>query len=52
MKTQIKQILREGLILEQRIKFVVPIPQDIQQIHKVFNKNGYKLYIVGGAVFS
>lgn len=50
MKTQIKQILREGVIMEQRIKFDIPIPQDIQQIHDVFKKNGYKLYVVGGAV--
>ena len=50
MKTEIKQILREGLVMEQRIKFDIPIPQDIQQIQDVFKKNGYKLYVVGGAV--
>lgn len=50
MKTEIKQILREGVIMEQRFKFDIPIPQDIQQIQDVFKKNGYKLYIVGGAV--
>jgi tRNA nucleotidyltransferase/poly(A) polymerase len=50
MKTQIKQILREGLILEQRIKFDIPIPRDIQQIKDVFKQNGFKLYVVGGAV--
>lgn len=50
MKTKIKQILREGLVMEQRIKFDIPIPQDIQQIQNVFKKNGYKLYVVGGAV--
>lgn len=50
MKAQIKKILREGLIKEERIKFNLPIPQDIQQIQNIFNKNGYKLYIVGGAV--
>jgi hypothetical protein len=52
MKAQIKKILREGLIKEERIKFNLPIPQDIQQIQNIFNKNGYKLYVVGGAVFS
>lgn len=50
MKENIKQILRENLILEQRIKFSMNIPEDIQQIKDVFKKNGYKLYVVGGAV--
>ena len=50
MKAQIKKILREGLIKEERVKFNLPIPQDIQQIQNIFNKNGYKLYVVGGAV--
>ncbi len=36
--------------MEQKIKFDIPIPQDIQQIQNVFKKNGYKLYVVGGAV--
>ena len=50
MKEAIKQILREGLIREARIKFDIPIPQDIQQIQDIFKKNGFKLYVVGGAV--
>ena len=50
MKAQIRKILREGLMKEERIKFNLPIPQDIQQIQNIFNKNGYKLYVVGGAV--
>jgi tRNA nucleotidyltransferase/poly(A) polymerase len=50
MKTQIKQILREGLSKESRIKFDFQIPSDIIEIQKVFTKNGYKLYVVGGAV--
>jgi tRNA nucleotidyltransferase/poly(A) polymerase len=50
MKTQIKQILREGLVKEERIKFDFKVPSDILEIQKVFKKNGYKLYIVGGAV--
>lgn len=50
MKAQIRKILREGLITEERIKFDIPIPQDIQQIQNIFVKNGYKLYVVGGAV--
>ena len=47
MKTQIKQILREGLVMEERIKFDFQIPSDIIEIQKVFTKNGYKLYVVG-----
>ena len=50
MKNEIKQILREGLTMEKRFKFDIPIPQDIQQIKDVFKKNGFKLYVVGGAV--
>jgi tRNA nucleotidyltransferase/poly(A) polymerase len=50
MKETIKQILREGLISEARIKMSMPIPSDIKQIKDVFVKNGYKLYVVGGAV--
>jgi tRNA nucleotidyltransferase/poly(A) polymerase len=48
MKDQIKKILREGL--EQRVKFKIPIPEDIQAIKDAFKKNGFKLYVVGGAV--
>ncbi len=50
MNNTIKQILREGLIMEQRIRFDIPITDDIQQIQSVFKKNGFKLYVVGGAV--
>ena len=50
MKQTIKQILREGIIKEERIKMNVPIPTDIKQIKDVFVKNGHKLYVVGGAV--
>jgi tRNA nucleotidyltransferase/poly(A) polymerase len=35
---------------KKRIKFDIPIPKDIQQIKDVFKKNGFKLYVVGGAV--
>lgn len=50
MKDSIRQILREGLLMEERIKFELPIPEDIQAIKNVFQKNGFKLYVVGGAV--
>jgi tRNA nucleotidyltransferase/poly(A) polymerase len=48
MKDQIKKILRE--VLEQRVKFKIQIPEDIQAIKDAFKKNGFKLYVVGGAV--
>lgn len=35
---------------EVRFKFNLPVPTDIQEIQKIFKDNGYKLYIVGGAV--
>lgn len=50
MKETIKTILREGLIREERIKFDIPIPEDIIKIKDAFKKNGHKLYVVGGAV--
>jgi len=50
MKENIKQILREGLIREERIKFTMNIPEDIMSIKNVFKQNGFKLYVVGGAV--
>lgn len=50
MKSNIRKILREDLIREERIKTDVPVPEDIKQIKDVFVKNGHKLYIVGGAV--
>lgn len=50
MKTNTKQILREGLILEVRVKHPISIPDDILKIKDVFKQNGYKLYVVGGAV--
>jgi tRNA nucleotidyltransferase/poly(A) polymerase len=50
MKQTIKQILREGIINEDRIKMPIPIPSDIKQIKDIFVKNGHKLYVVGGAV--
>lgn len=36
--------------MEDRIKFNFQIPSDIIEIQKIFKKNGYKLYVVGGAV--
>jgi tRNA nucleotidyltransferase/poly(A) polymerase len=50
MKNEIKQILREGLIREERIKFAMNIPSDIIMISKIFKENNYEIMVVGGAV--
>jgi tRNA nucleotidyltransferase/poly(A) polymerase len=50
MKEFIKTKIREGLITEERVKFNIPIPEDIQKIKDAFKRNGHKLYVVGGAV--
>ena len=34
----------------ERIKFNLDIPDDIRKIHKIFNDNGFKLFIVGGSI--
>jgi tRNA nucleotidyltransferase/poly(A) polymerase len=38
------------MLTESRIPFKITLPEDILQIKDVFKKNGYKLYVVGGAV--
>jgi tRNA nucleotidyltransferase/poly(A) polymerase len=50
MKEFIKNRIRESLIMEKRVKFKIPVPQDIIDIKDVFVKNGHKLFVVGGAV--
>lgn len=50
MKNKIRQILREDILREDRVKIDIPIPDDIRQIKDVFVKNGHKLFVVGGAV--
>ena len=36
--------------MEKRVKFKLNIPKDILGIKDVFVVNGYKLFVVGGAV--
>ena len=36
------------LLVESKLR--LNVPSDIKKIHKIFKKNGYKLYVVGGAV--
>jgi tRNA nucleotidyltransferase/poly(A) polymerase len=49
IKEYIKRKLRT-MLTESRIPFKLPLPEDILQIKDVFKNNGYKLYVVGGAV--
>ena len=48
MKEKIKQIFR--LLINFLFGIRVPLPKDILDINAVFSQNGYKLYVVGGAV--
>lgn len=34
----------------ERIKFNLEVPNDIKLIHRIFNDNGFKLFIVGGSI--
>lgn len=46
-----KRILEiAGLLTEAQYKFHIDVPPSIMLIFNVFNKNGKKLYVVGGAV--
>lgn len=49
IKEYIKRKLRT-MLTESRIPFKLPLPEGILKIKDVFKKNGYKLYVVGGAV--
>lgn len=50
IKDFIREKIRTSLILENRIKYNIPIPKDIIDIKDVFIKNGYSLFLVGGSV--
>lgn len=50
MKEFIRSRIRESLITENRIKFNIPVPSDILELKDIFVKNGFKLFVVGGAV--
>jgi len=45
-----KKINTKSLENQKRVKFDLPIPNDVLEISKVFKDNGFKLFIVGGAV--
>lgn len=42
--------MKKKFIFENRIKMNMPIPDEIKLISNIFKKNGYQLFVVGGAV--
>ena len=48
MKDKIRKILTEHS--EVRVKSEIKIPKSIHRIHEIFKKEGFKLYLVGGAI--
>jgi tRNA nucleotidyltransferase (CCA-adding enzyme) len=49
-ESQLNKIMYSDLLVEERIKFNISIPEDIIKIKDIFKKNNYKLFVVGGAV--
>jgi hypothetical protein len=49
-ENKIEQILGEGLVIGKRIKFDLSIPEDISELNHIFKRNGFELFIVGGAI--
>jgi tRNA nucleotidyltransferase/poly(A) polymerase len=53
IRLEVRKILMESKMKESneiRLKKTIPVPSDILQIKDIFKKNGFKLYVVGGAV--
>jgi tRNA nucleotidyltransferase/poly(A) polymerase len=50
MKLKFIKLFEAFMQKEIRQKYNISIPKDIEIIKDIFKKNGYKLYIVGGAV--
>jgi tRNA nucleotidyltransferase/poly(A) polymerase len=44
------RIKKKNILFEERIKSNLSVPNEIKQLHSLFQKNGNKLFIVGGAV--
>ena len=47
---KLRNFNRHNLILEATQSFKMNLPKDILELHKLFQKNNFKLYVVGGAV--
>lgn len=53
IRKEVRQILTKIVLKEQeivKIKFNIPIPDDVIQIKNLLKEKGHKLYVVGGAV--
>lgn len=52
IRKEVRQILKQKFIKEQevKIKFNIPVPEDIGRIKNLFKQKGHKLFVVGGAV--
>jgi len=44
------RIKKKDILLEQRVKSSMPVPSEVKKLYDIFTKNGFELYIVGGAV--
>tara|TARA_R110000796_G_scaffold134681_1_gene250464 strand:- start:2483 stop:3625 length:1143 start_codon:yes stop_codon:yes gene_type:complete len=44
------RIKKKNILFEQRIKSNMLVPSEVKQLHSLFVKNGFNVYIVGGAV--
>lgn len=44
------RIKKKDIIFEERVKSSLPIPKEVRQLYNLFVKNGFELYVVGGAV--
>jgi len=44
------RIKKKNIIFEHRVKSKMVVPKEVKQLYNLFKKEGYKLYIVGGAV--
>jgi len=44
------RIKKKNLIFEQRVKANIKVPKSVMKLYRIFVKNGFELYIVGGAV--
>jgi len=44
------RIKKKNILFEERVKSNMAVPNEVKQLHSLFVKNGFQLYIVGGAV--
>lgn len=44
------RIKKKNILFEDRVKHSMPIPKEVLELHAIFKRNKYELFIVGGAV--